>query len=207
MSTGPSIEPRAPVRLGLTGGIGSGKSTVAHFLKDWGAEIVDADAISRGTTQSGGLAMPQIEERFGQAFVSADGSLNREMMRERIFSDPSARAVLEGIVHPLVARAVEERSEQTKARCIVFDIPLLVENDRWRSQLDLVWVVDCETHTQVSRVMARSGWDEASTHAVINTQSPRLGRTRAADAVLFNEGVTLNELCGMVKQLAIKFGL
>ncbi|HEY9096876.1 MAG TPA: dephospho-CoA kinase [Hydrogenophaga sp.] len=197
----------APVRLGLTGGIGSGKSTVARYLKELGAEIVDADAISRATTQAGGAAIPQIKRSFGDKFISPDGSLDRERMRERIFSDPPARAQLEAIIHPLVAQAIGNLSVRSQRACLVFDIPLLVENHRWRSQLDLVWVVDCETDTQMSRVAARNGWDEASTRAVIQSQSSRLGRVSAADTVLFNESVTLDDLREMVKQLAANFGL
>ena len=196
-----------PVRLGLTGGIGSGKSTVAGYLRELGAEIIDADAISRAATQKGGSAMPEIAKVFGNEFVSLDGSLNRMRMRERIFSDPAAKTQLEAIVHPLVASAIRDRSDRAQTRCLVFDIPLLVESPRWRSQLDLIWVVDCETHTQISRVAARSGWDEASTRAVIQSQSPRPGRSSAADAVLFNESVTLSDLHTMVKQLAAQFGL
>ncbi|MEZ5704005.1 MAG: dephospho-CoA kinase [Burkholderiaceae bacterium] len=196
-----------PIRIGLTGGIGSGKSTVAGFLRELGAEVIDADAISRASTQAGGSAMPHIEEVFGQTFVSPDGSLDRERMRERIFSDPAARAQLEAIVHPLVAKAIRELSENAQTNCLVFDIPLLVENRRWRPQLDLVWVVDCETRTQISRVMVRSGWDDVGIRAVIQNQSPRLARVAAADAVLFNEGLELSDLRTMVKQLAVKFGL
>nr|WP_096349093.1 dephospho-CoA kinase [Hydrogenophaga crassostreae] len=196
-----------PLKLGLTGGIGSGKSTVAATLRSLGACVVDADAISRATTQAGGAAMPQIAQRFGRAFVCPDGSLDRTKMREHIFSNPSARGQLEAIIHPLVAQAIQTRVNTTTARSLVFDLPLLVESPRWRQQLDFVWVVDCAESTQIARVESRSGWSEASTRAVIDSQSLRSIRLAAADAVLFNEQLSLLELEAVVKQLADKFGL
>lgn len=196
-----------PLKLGLTGGIGSGKSTVAATLQSLGACVVDADAISRATTQAGGVAMPQIAQRFGQVFVSPDGSLDRTKMREHIFSDPAARVQLEAIIHPLVAQAVHTKIAATTARSLVFDIPLLVESPHWRRQLDFVWVVDCSESTQIARVESRNGWSEASTRAVIDSQCPRSIRAAAADAVLFNEQLSLVELEALVKQLADKFGL
>lgn len=197
----------APLKLGLTGGIGSGKSTVAAVLQALGAFVIDADAISRSTTQAGGAAIPSIAECFGPAFVTKDGSLDREKMRSHIFSDPTARTQLEAIIHPLVAQTIQIQLNKTKARCVVFDVPLLVESPRWRRQLDLVWVVDCSHATQLARVASRSGWSEESTRAVIDSQSPRKIRNAAADALLFNESLSLNELKALVKQLADKFGL
>jgi dephospho-CoA kinase len=195
------------IKLGLTGGIGSGKSTVADLLQSFGAGVIDADAISRSTTRAGGAAIAPIAQQFGPSFVASDGSLDRERMREHVFSDPSARTRLEAIIHPLIAQAVQRQVAETTARCTVFDVPLLVESPRWRQQLDLVWVVDCSEATQVARVKLRSGWDEASTLAVIRSQCPRPVRVAAADAVLFNEGMNLPELKAVVKQLADKFGL
>jgi dephospho-CoA kinase len=195
------------LKLGLTGGIGSGKSTVARCLQNLGAHVIDADALSRETTQTGGSAMPQIAQTFGSAFVGADGSLDRAKMRERIFSDQQARTQLESIVHTLVARAIRSEVAKSTSKCLVFDVPLLVESDRWRPQLDAVWVVDCSPATQIARVEIRNGWEEGQTRAVIDSQSPRSARAAAADAVLFNEGLSLIELHELVIQLARKFGL
>lgn len=151
--------------------------------------------------------MSSIAQTFGRSFVTADGSMNRAKMRDLVFSDTNARAQLEAIIHPLVAQAIQIEVSLTRASVLVFDVPLLVESPRWRQQLDLVWVVDCLQATQVDRVRARNGWDEPTALSVIETQSPRSQRTAAADAVLFNEGMDLIELAGLVKQLANKFGL
>ena len=147
------------LRLGLTGGIGSGKSTVAEFFTQHRAVVIDADAISRATTASGGLAIAPIAAAFGADFITADGALDRARMRQASFSDPAARATLESIVHPLVAQESalrEQNALDAGAPCIVFDVPLLVESRRWRQRVDLVLVVDCLVEVQISRVMARS---------------------------------------------------
>ena len=176
-------------------------------MESFGAAVIDADAISRSTTQAGGVAMPDIAKQFGPAFVSDDGALNRVKMREHIFAEPAARARLEAIIHPLVAHAIRCKILAAHAKCLVFDVPLLVESPSWRHQLDLVWVVDCSQATQIARVGTRSGWSERSTKAVIDSQSTRSVRAAAADAVLFNERLNLTELKGLVKQLAGQFGL
>jgi len=198
------------LRLGLTGGIGSGKSTVAKLLAKCGAAVVDADAISRASTQPGGLAMPVIAQVFGDQFVSADGSLDRERMREHVFSHPEARIQLEQIIHPLVARAMQEQTmaaRQSGARCLVHDLPLLVESGRWRHALDRVVVVDCSEETQRRRVRARNHWNEATITAVLHSQSPRLPRLSAADVVLFNDLDELEPLARQVDALVVRFGL
>ena len=176
----------AGLRLGLTGGIGSGKSTVAQLLATMGAQVLDADALSRASTAAGGSAMPDIRRVFGDSFVAPDGSLNRDRMRERVFSDPTARHALEAIVHPCVHQAMDEALRHSSAPCTVFDVPLLVESGRWRSRVDEVLVVDCDTETQTIRVMARSGWTAEAVNAVIRQQATRTQRLAAADAVLFN---------------------
>jgi dephospho-CoA kinase len=198
---------RKPMRLGLTGGIGSGKSTVANALQELGAQVVDADAVSRATTQANGLAMPEIARVFGSGFVALDGSLNRPMMRDKVFSDPSARFQLERIIHPLVAQEIATQIERSTATCLLFDVPLLVESPHWRKQLDWVWVVDCNESTQIERVQNRNGWVRDAVQAVIATQSPRGLRISAADAVIYNEGLSLMELKSVVKSLAAEFGL
>mgnify|MGYP006178906953 CR=1 FL=1 len=131
-----------PCRLGLTGGIGSGKTTVGKRLQALGADLIDADAISRATTAVGGDALAAIAAAFGPDMIAADGAMDRARMRALVFAQPEARHKLEAIVHPLVATAIAARAAASKARCVVFDVPLLVESTRWRPQLDQVVVVD-----------------------------------------------------------------
>jgi dephospho-CoA kinase len=198
------------LRLGLTGGIGSGKSTVASLLAARGARVIDADAISRELTAAGGQAIPSIREAFGADFISPDGSLDRARMRSLAFGDPSARRRLEQILHPLIG--LESRRQATLAaqagkRCVVLDIPLLVESSHWRPRLDQVLVLDCSTRTQIDRVMQRSGLTQAEVEAILAQQASRRQRLQAADHVIFNEGLTLAELGEVVRLLASRLGL
>jgi len=194
-------------RLGLTGGIGSGKSTVARMLHEKGATVIDADAIARACTLAGGAAMPAIAACFGSSFVAADGSLDRDRMRTHAFADPQARSRLEAIIHPLVGQEVARQAVASQSACTVFDLPLLVDSPRWRAQLDWVLVVDCEPETQIRRVMARNGWERTVVEAVLTQQSTRAQRLAAADAVLFNDGLDLPSLRHGVYRLARRFGL
>jgi len=196
-----------PWRLGLTGGIGSGKSTVGARLQALGAELIDADAISRQSTAAGGAAIEAIRAAFGDGFIDADGALDRAAMRERVFQDATARQRLEAIVHPIVAEGMAARVRDSRAPCIVFDVPLLVESPRWRVQLDRVLVVDCSEATQVRRVRARSGWDDATIHAVMAQQASRARRLSAADIVLFNDEDVLDRLHADIDRLSTRFGL
>ena len=197
-------------RLGLTGGIGSGKSTVAGFLADLGAAVIDADAIARAVTTPGGLAIPLIRNAFGDAMITPEGALDRDHMRTLAFSDPAARKRLEAIIHPLVGQETGRQAAAAEAaahRCLVFDVPLLVESAHWRSQVDAVLVVDCLPQTQLARVVARNQLDPATVQAIIQAQSPRLRRLRAADAVIFNDALSLGGLRAEVAALAVGFGL
>ena len=197
-------------RIGLTGGIGSGKSTVLAMLQALGAAGIDADAISRATTAAGGAAIPLIARKFGADFIGGDGALDRARMRERAYAQPEARRELEQIIHPLVAEEIARQVQAALAagaRCIVFDIPLLVESTRWRPQLDRVLVVDCTPETQVARVVARSGLAAEDVRAIIGAQAPRALRLAAADLVICNEGLTLDALRHEVQQAAASFGL
>ncbi len=198
------------VRIGLTGGIGSGKSTVLAMLRERGAAAIDADAISRATTAAGGAALPLIAQRFGRDFIGADGALDRARMREHAYAHPGSRRELEQIIHPLVGEEITRQVDAALAagaRCIVFDIPLLVETGRWRAQVDRVLVVDCEPETQVARVTARSGLAPEEVRAIIAAQAPRALRLAAADLVICNEGLTLEVLRNEVEQAAATFGL
>lgn len=198
---------RVPLRLGLTGGIGSGKSTVARLLQSHGATVIDADAIARACTQAGGSAMPAVALVLGAEFVTSDGALDRDRMRAHVFAQPDARAQLEAIVHPLVGQEIARKAAASQARCTVFDVPLLVESPRWRPQLDWVLVVDCTRETQVQRVMTRNGWDRATIEAILDSQSPRETRLAAADTVIFNDGNGIEHLQREVARWAHRFGL
>lgn len=184
------------MRIGLTGGIGSGKSTVAQALViQGGALLVDTDAISRALTLPGGAAMPAIAQAFGPGFVTADGALDRAAMRELAFRDPDAKRRLEAILHPMIGdETARQAALAAPGQIVVFDVPLLVESGRWRRQVDRVIVVDCRESTQIERVMARSGLSEAAVRAILAQQADRAARRAAADAVLYNDGLTLEAL-------------
>ncbi len=198
------------VRLGLTGGIGSGKTTVAALFEARGAVIIDADAISRQVTAPGGLAIAPIVHSFGRDYITRDGALDRDRMRQASFSDAQARARLEAIIHPLVAQESAQREAEAIAagsRAIVFDIPLLVESRRWRQRVDQVLVVDCPPEVQIDRVVARSALSRGEVERIIASQASRQRRLRAADIVIFNAGVSLKNIAAQVEQLAARFGL
>jgi dephospho-CoA kinase len=186
-----------PLHIGLTGGIGSGKSTVAQTLVELGAALVDTDAIARRLTAPRGVALPAIEQAFGPELVSDQGGLDRDRMRALAFSDPSARRRLEAILHPLIgdtARAEATGAAQAGAAAVVFDVPLLAESIHWRGRVDRVLVVDCEEATQISRVMARNGWAEETVLRVIAQQASRPLRRSIADAVIFNDSLSRQAL-------------
>jgi dephospho-CoA kinase len=200
----------APIHVGLTGGIGSGKSTVAALLAKFGAGVIDADAISRSTTASGGAAIPAIRTVFGDGFIGADGALDRDRMRQHVFAQPDAKRALEAIIHPLVGQAIATEAQQlTQAgtRCLVFDIPLLVESGHWRKKLDRVLVVDCSAETQVQRVCARNGMQAEDVRKIVAAQASRMQRLAAADLVLCNDGISLEELAAQVAEISRQFGL
>jgi len=190
------------LRIGLTGGIGSGKSTVASLLVAHGAVLVDTDLIARQITQPGGAAIAPIEATFGGAVITRDGALDRARMRELAFGDAGAKRRLEAILHPLIgAESDRQAAAAGTGGFIVFDVPLLVESRRWRERVDRVLVVDASESTQVQRVIDRSGWTPEAVSLVIAQQAQRHARRAAADAVLFNDGLTLNELADAVRAL------
>jgi dephospho-CoA kinase len=197
-----------PLRIGLTGGIGSGKSTVGQMLQERGAAVIDADAIARSVTAAQGLAIPAIAQSFGADFITPDGALDRERMRAHVFSHPAAKKTLETIIHPLVAQETQSQAEHAIAngyRTLVFDVPLLVESGaRWRAQVDRVLVVDCLEETQIQRVMARNGWKREAVQAVISAQASRAQKLAAADWVIHNDGISLEALRTCVLNLPIE---
>lgn len=211
MTTTPArpICPR-PLRLGVTGGIGSGKSTFAAMLRDCGAALIDADAIARAVTEAGGPAIADIRDTFGADYIDAQGALDRVRMRALVFADAGAKERLEAIVHPLVGNAIAQAAAvaaQAGQRLIVFDIPLLTESPRWARQLDAVLVVDCREESQVARVQARNGLTEDAIRAIMATQSSRAVRRSAADFVVYNDALTLSDLQTKARQVAAGFGL
>ena len=196
-----------PLRIGLTGGIGSGKSTVAQMLHARGAAIIDADAIARSVTATNGAAMPAIAQTFGEDFITTDGALDRERMRAHVFKEPSAKQALEAIIHPLVTQETQRQAQaaiEQGFRTLVFDVPLLVESGtRWRTQVDRVLVVDCAETTQIERVVARNGLSRETIQNIISAQASRAQKLAAADWVIHNEKLTLQTLRDQVAQLPI----
>lgn len=202
--------PQGIQRIGLTGGIGSGKSTVAQTLASCGAVVVDADLIARQVSAPGGAAISELARQFGPQVINAEGALDRDRMRQLAFGDPAVRQRLEAIIHPLVSQESRRQFEAAAAagrRCVVFDVPLLVESSRWRQQLDRVLVVDCTEVTQIARVMARNGWTRELVQTIMNGQASRAQRLAAADFCICNEGLSLPALVQLVRQLASHIGL
>ena len=191
-----------PLRIGLTGGIGSGKSTVAGLLVQHGAALIDTDAIARELSLPGGAAIAAIRAAFGSEFIDAAGTLDRTRMRALVFAEPQAKRRLEAILHPLISVECEARAAAAQAPVRVFDVPLLAESAHWRAKVDKVLVVDCREQTQVDRVVARSGWTPEAVRSVISQQATREVRRACADAVIFNDGLSLEELSRQVRALS-----
>jgi dephospho-CoA kinase len=196
------------MKIGLTGGIGSGKSTVAGFWLEAGATLIDTDAIARQLSGPGGAAMPAIAAEFGPSMLSPDGALDRAAMRQLAFADASAKQRLESILHPLIGaqtRLDADAAQAAGAELIVFDVPLLVESAHWRTRVERVLVVDCSEQTQIARVSARPGWNESFAAAVLAAQASRPQRRACADAVIYNEGLSLIALKAQVLTLAAQW--
>jgi dephospho-CoA kinase len=182
------------LKIGLTGGIGSGKSTVATMLVACGATLIDTDAISRAVTAAGGTALPALKREFGDSIIDANGGLNRAAMRNRAFADSAVRHRLEAVLHPLIGAEAQRQADAASGAALVFDVPLLTESQHWRSRVHRVLLIDCRADTQIERVIARPGWTrEAATHA-LSAQATREARRAIADAVIFNDGISRHEL-------------
>ncbi|MGL4574301.1 MAG: dephospho-CoA kinase [Burkholderiaceae bacterium] len=172
--------------IGLTGGIGSGKSTVADLFAARGTSIIDTDLIAHQLTAAHGDAMPVIEREFGAQFVQPDGALDRTKMRAHVFDQPQHKKRLEAILHPLIRQACEAQAAAATGAYIMFAVPLLVESGSWKERVDRVLVVDCPEETQVSRVMQRSGLTRAQVLSIMAVQASRSARLAAADDVITN---------------------
>lgn len=193
--------------VGLTGGIGSGKSTAAELFAGLGVRIIDTDAISHALTRTGGTAIEQIRAAFGDDVVKPDGSMDRDKMRELVFRDNSAKMRLESILHPLILEQTKQQATQPNvAPYTLVVVPLLFEGGRYADWLDRVIAVDCTEQTQIARTVQRSSLNESAVRAIIARQIGRTERTRLADDILHNDG-SLDELktqvVGMHRRLSV----
>lgn len=189
-----------PFVIGLTGGIGSGKSAAADEFARLGATLVDTDAIARVLTAPGGAAIDAVRAAFGDACIDASGAMDRAKVRARVFADPSARRRLEDILHPLIRRESTARVAAAGGAYVVLVVPLLVESADYRSRVDRVLVVDCPVELQLARVRARSGLSEDEARRIVAAQVSRETRLAAADDVIDNSG-TLEALHAQVQRL------
>ncbi len=190
--------------VGVTGGIGSGKTTVAKLFETLGAGLVDTDEIAHELTQAGQPAVEQIRRQFGQEYLDAEGAMHRARMRALAFSDAQAKSRLEAILHPLIRSAAQARVESSAAAYVLLIVPLLVETQSYRGQVQRVLVVDCDEELQVTRVMRRGGLSEEQARAIIASQATREQRLREADDVITNNA-GLAELAEQVRWLHTRY--
>ncbi|NYT84186.1 dephospho-CoA kinase [Pollutimonas harenae] len=193
-------------KIGLTGGIGSGKSKVADLLAGWGAAIVDTDVIAHDLTAPGGAAIEPIRQQFGPDVIAPTGALDRRAMRDLVFESPEARHQLESILHPMISSVTRQRASEAQGCYLVFVVPLLVESlqhsSRWRDLADRICVVDCDPATQVARVQSRSGLTPEVIARIMSAQASRADRLAAADDVVLNDRpTTVNDLTRRTRML------
>ena len=175
--------------IGLTGGIGSGKSSVARLLVAHGATLIDTDAIAHALTTPGGAAMPALTAEFGAEIADPSGAMDRHRMRALVFADATAKRRLEAILHPLIGQQAQRQFEAATTEVRVFDVPLMTASSPWRQRCQRILVVDCSAATQIQRVKARSGWSDDQIQRVMASQATREHRRAIADAVIFNDGI------------------
>ncbi len=187
--------------VGLTGGIGSGKTQASNAFEALGVPVIDTDLISHAITAPNGLAIPAIREAFGDELIDPSGRLDRNKMRELVFKDPKARHKLEAILHPIIANVtMASISQHSQAPYVVLVVPLLAESPQWISRCDRILVIDCEVETQVARVMQRSKLSAEEVMAIIATQATRDARKAIANEVIVNES-TVEALTQQVRRL------
>jgi dephospho-CoA kinase len=177
--------------VGLTGGIGSGKSTVSHLLGNLGAGVIDTDLIAHQITAPGGKAIPAIQKEFGSEYIDAQGALIRPKMRTLVFEDSKSRLFLEQITHPLIREETTKQAialAQSDAPYLLFVVPLLIESGSWRNLVDYLTVVDCPIETQIARVMQRNNIPRQAVENILKAQASRQERLQAANAVIENQG-------------------
>ncbi|GJH26247.1 dephospho-CoA kinase [Caballeronia novacaledonica] len=192
--------------IGLTGGIGSGKSTVADLFAARGVPLIDTDLIAHRITAPGGVAMPLIASEFGDDFIAANGSLDRAKMRALVFADDTAKARLERIVHPLIRAETERQRLAAQGAYHIVAVPLLVESGEWAARVSRVLVVDCPVETQIARVMRRNGFTREQVLAIIAKQASREARLAAADDIVINdETATHDALAQQVDALHARY--
>jgi dephospho-CoA kinase len=187
--------------VGLTGGIGSGKSTVADLFAAQGAAIIDTDLIAHQLTAAHGLAMPHIRTIFGSDYIATDGAMDRQKMRAAVFADPAMKAKLEAVLHPLIRSETARAASEAQGAYLLFVVPLLVESGVWTERVSRVLVVDCPEDVQIRRVMQRNGFSEEQVRAIMATQAPRARRLAAADDVILNDGLDAAALQSQVAAL------
>lgn len=185
--------------VGLTGGIGSGKSTVACMFETRGIKVIDSDAIAHELTAAGGPATSMIQKSFGNDSLNADGSLNRATMRQRVFSDANAKRTLENILHPLIQKQIDERVAACETRYVLLAIPLLVETGNYLDRVDRVLVVDCAEEVQITRTMARNRLSRSEVDAIMAAQTSRAERIRFADDIVLNN----DQLAALIQAVAV----
>lgn len=175
--------------VGLTGGIGCGKTTVANMFSARGVSIIDTDQISHALTTVGGTAIPAISEQFGAEFLDATGAMDRAKMRAHVFENPAARVRLESILHPRIFAEAERMAEQAQGVYIIFVVPLLLESGNWKQRVSRILVIDCPESRQIERIMGRNrnGMTAQQARAIMATQVSRETRLAAADDVIFND--------------------
>jgi dephospho-CoA kinase len=174
--------------VGLTGGIGSGKSAAAAEFERLGATVVDTDAIAHALTQAGGAALPEVERIFGAGVIGEAGAMDRKKMRERVFADPVARKALEVLLHPMIREESLRRIRAASGPYVIHVVPLLVESPDYRRRVDRVLVIDAPEEAQIQRVRARSGLSEDEVRRIVASQVTRAERLAAADDVIENRG-------------------
>ena len=190
--------------VGLTGGIGSGKSAAAAEFERLGASVVDTDAIAHELTRAGGAAIPELEKLFGKTAIGESGAMDRKKMRDRVFADPQAKKALEALLHPLIREESQRRIASAPGPYVIHVVPLLIESPDYRSRVDRVLVVDTPEELQVERVRLRSGLSADEVRAIVAAQATRAARLAAADDVIENRG-TIDALRKQVAALHRKY--
>lgn len=193
------------LKIGLTGGIGSGKTVVADRFAGHGIAVIDTDALAHSITAANGIAMPLIAAQFGPSFLTAEGALDRAKMRALVFSDAVAKKKLEAITHPLIRAESERAIQAATGPYLILVVPLLIESGSWTQRVDRVLVVDCPENLQIERVIRRNGFPREQVEAIMAQQATRSQRLAAADDLIDNGDTTLENVMKAVDVLHIHY--